>query len=69
MAFTTQVIASVQAEIANYSAPKLYQLLGAIDVLGGQVVNTAGVITIGGRALTNAQYYQIYEMISPQVSG
>lgn len=68
MAFTATVITSVQAQLAHFSLDKLMQYLEAIDVIGGQVVNTSGVITVGGRALTNQQYYELYEMISPQVS-
>lgn len=69
MAFTATVITSVQTELAPFSLPKLMQFLEAIDVIGGTVVNASGVITIGGRSLTNLQYYQLYEMISPQVAS
>jgi hypothetical protein len=67
--YTAQVITSVQAQIATFPLGKLLQYVEAIDVIGGTVLNASGVITIGGRALTNQQYYQLYEMISPQVSG
>lgn len=65
MGFTTQSVTSVQALLAGLPIDKVRQLVGALDVVGGQIVNTAGVITIGGRGLTNSQYYQIYEMIEP----
>lgn len=65
MAFSATAVTSVQAQLAGFGDGKLVQILGAIDVLGGPIVNSSGVITIGGRALTNAQYYQLYEMIEP----
>ncbi len=63
MAFNATAVTAVQAQIAPFPLSKLMTLIQAIDVCGGAVVNSSGVITIGGRALTNLQYYQMYEMI------
>lgn len=65
MAFTTQAVTSVQSQISGFPLSKLLQVLEAVDIIGGAVVNSSGTITIGGRSLTNQQYYAIYEMIEP----
>lgn len=75
MAFNSNVVTAVQAQIASgFSIGKMMAFLEAIDVVGG-VVNMngggAGVVTIGGRGLTNYQYMQLYEMLGgqPQIIG
>lgn len=62
MALSNQVTA-VQAILANTPFPTLVNYLQMISIIEGIVVNTAGVITIGGIALTNYQYFQLGEII------
>ena len=62
--FSANIVTAVQAALAPLgTGPQLLQYLGTLDIIGGAVVNSSGVITIGGRALSNAQYEQLYEMI------
>ena len=68
MAFTSNVVTAVQSRLAPMSLGQLTTILGSMDILGGQVVNSAGVVTIGGRGLTNQQYEMIYEMIGGQLN-
>lgn len=59
------IVTAVQTKLNGMPSTSLYPYLEAIDVLGGAVTNTSGVITIGvgNRALSNSQYQQLYEMI------
>jgi hypothetical protein len=63
MAFTTSVVTAVQGRIAPMALSTLTTYLQAIGVANGTVVNNAGVVTVGGVALTNSQYEQLYEML------
>lgn len=66
MGYTAAAVTAVQLQISPFPLTKLIQLLEAIDIIGGTVANASGVVTIGGRSLTNLQYYQLYEMIVDQ---
>lgn len=66
--FSNSIVTAVQAKLAPMAMNSLLAYLEAIDVLGGQVVNSSGVITIGGRSLTNQQYEMLYELIGGQLN-
>ncbi len=63
MAFNAAALTALQVQLTNFSNGKLFQVVGAVDVLGGAIINSSGAITVGGRALSNQQYAQIYEMV------
>lgn len=63
MGYTATAVTSVQSMIASFPLSNLLQILESVDIIGAPVVNSNGVITIGGRELNDLQYYQIYEMI------
>ena len=64
MAITDQ-ISAVQAKLSNGQVTQsLVDALYTTEIAaGGQIVNTAGAITIGGRSLTNVEYFRLGEAL------
>jgi hypothetical protein len=68
MGYNAAVLTDLKAQLASFPTDKLLQFVQAVDVPNGAVVNSSGTITVAGVALSNLQYYQIFEMIGGGVS-